>query len=314
MKTIHLTYPHILLQEQLPETVAAIGFFDGIHKGHQAVIETARDEAKKRDMESAVITFHPHPSVVLQKKTKSVHYITPLTKKQEILQHMDVDRLYIITFNEQLASLQPTEFVDHFITGLHIKHLVAGFDFTFGHKGAGNMNNIAKMTKGNFTYTKVQKVESNKEKVSSTKIRQLLHAGQIEEVNDLLGRTFTTDGTVVSGEKRGRTIGFPTANLKIDTDALLPKPGVYAVKVNYKNMLYEGLASLGTNQTFTPDRKQLKLEIHILDFNQNIYGETLSVEWHYFLREEKKFNDVDQLIIAMHEDVRNARKLFFEKN
>lgn len=310
MKTVHLTYPHILLEEDLPETVAAIGFFDGIHKGHQAVIQTAVEEAQKRNMKSAVITFHPHPSVILRKNTEKVKYITPLKKKQEVLQQLHIDRLYVIEFNEQLAALKPNEFLDHFITGLHIKHLVAGFDFTFGHKGAGNMNNIADLAQGSFTYTKVNKVELNKEKVSSTKIRQLLSEGNIEDVNRLLGRIFTSDGYVVSGAQRGRTIGFPTANLEIDHDTLLPKPGIYAVKVKCSNIIYTGIVSLGTNPTFTPNKQQLKLEVYILDFDQDIYGELLTIEWHHFIREEKEFASVDLLIEAMNRDVQKTRTLF----
>src|SRR5699024_2637469 len=137
MRTIKLTYPHILTIEELPETERAIGFFDGIHKGHQKVIKTAIKTTKANQMESGVITFHPHPSVVLDKEQPQVKYITPMRRKQEILQQLGVDRLYVISFNHELASLTPQQFIDHFIIGLNIKHLVAGFDFTYGHKGQG---------------------------------------------------------------------------------------------------------------------------------------------------------------------------------
>src|SRR5699024_1010682 len=215
MKTYHLTYPHTLSLDTVPETSAAIGFFDGIHQGHQEVIQSSINYAKKLNMESAVITFHPHPSEVLRPNNEGVKYITPLKQKQAILQKMEVDRLYVITFNKELAGLAPQDFVDHFICGLHIKHLVAGFDYTFGHKGAGNMDNISSMTKGRFTCKTIDKVEANQEKVSSTKIRQLFTEGNMGEVNNLLNRKHRTEGKVVGGDKRGKELGFPTANLDI---------------------------------------------------------------------------------------------------
>src|SRR5690625_4059818 len=142
MQTINLTYPHDLVKEKIPETIAAIGFFDGLHKGHQKVIHQAIELATSQNKESAVISFHPHPSVVLNKENKPVHYITPIDEKECYLKNMGVDRLYVITFNKELSLLTPEAFIDHFILRLHITHLVAGFDFTFGHKGAGNMENI----------------------------------------------------------------------------------------------------------------------------------------------------------------------------
>src|SRR5690625_4307643 len=310
MKTFHLTHPHKLLSEKLPKTAASIGFFDGIHKGHQKVIQTAIDYAKKHEMESAVITFHPHPSAILQPNRSEVKYITPLKQKQEILQRMDVDRLYVITFNHELSSLTPQEFIEEFIVGLHIHHLVAGFDFTFGHKGAGNMENIGSMTNNRFTYTTVQKVKNSKEKVSSTKIRKLLKEGNIPKVNHLLGRRLTTSGKVIGGERRVRDLGFPTANVSIDSDTMLPKKGIYAVKAIYKNITYEAIASLGVNPTFTPDSNDLKLEVHILDFEKEIYGEEITLEWYKFIRDEENFPSVDDLIRAMEKDEKEVRKLF----
>lgn len=310
MRTIELTYPHTLMLEELPHTVSAIGFFDGIHRGHQKLIETAVDEAKNRDMESAVITFHPHPSVVLKKDVEHVKYITPIREKQDILQKLNVDRLYIIKFNKDLAALSPEAFVDHFIIGLNIKHLVAGFDFSYGHKGAGNMNSIEAHAKGAFTHTIIDKVQSNGEKISSTKIRELLKSGDIKNVNNLLGRPLTTDGIVVKGDQRGKTLGYPTANLKVNQDALLPKIGVYAVKVLYKNEIYEGMASLGVKPTFTSDISEPVLEVNIFDYNNDLYGEELLVEWHHYLRDELKFNDIEALVERIGLDEKEIRRFF----
>lgn len=310
MRTIKLSYPHTLLLEELPETVSAIGFFDGIHKGHQKVIQTAVTEAKNHNMESAVITFHPHPSVVLQKGEQQAQYITPMQEKQEILQQLGVDRLYIITFNDRLAALSPQDFIDHFIIDLNIKHLVAGFDFSYGHKGQGNMDNIESQTRGKFTYTTVDKMELSGEKISSTKIRKLLKIGDIRSANHLLGRRFMITGIVVEGDKRGKTIGYPTANLRVNPEVLLPKTGIYAVKVLYKNEVYEAMASLGTNPTFTPDLDQARVEVNIFDYNNDLYGEELKVEWHEFIRDEEKFDQVDALVKQIEADEDIIRRYF----
>lgn len=313
MRTFELTYPHSLVIEELPETVSAIGFFDGIHKGHQKVIHSAVKQAKENHMESAVITFHPHPSVILKKGTEHVQYITPIREKQEILQRMEVDRLYIIKFNKELSSLSPQAFIDHFIIGLNIKHLVAGFDYSFGYKGAGNMSNIAAYTRDEFGYTVIDKVTLDDEKVSSTRIRGLLKEGRVDEVNDLLGRPLKYTSVVVHGAERGTDLGYPTANLKVNEAALLPKIGIYAVKVIYKNAVYEGMASVGTNPTFEEDQGILSVEVNIFDYNNDLYGEELQIEWHAFIRDEEKFENVDALIDQLARDEENIRSYFSDK-
>lgn len=310
MRTFELTYPHSLLLEELPNTVSAIGFFDGIHKGHQDVIQTAVKHAQENKMESAVITFHPHPSVILKKGTEHVRYITPIREKQEILQQMNVDRLYIIEFNKELSGLTPQAFIDHFVIGLNIKHLVAGFDYSFGHKGLGNMNNIADFTRDKFSFTVIDKVSLDSEKVSSTRIRELLKIGEVDEVNTLLGRPLKYTSIVVHGAKRGTDLGYPTANLKVNEEALLPKIGVYAVKVIYKNAIYEGMASIGTNPTFEEDHGNLSVEVNIFDYNNDLYGEELQIVWYKFIRDEEKYNNVEELMKQLALDEKNIRQLF----
>lgn len=310
MRTIELTYPHILRLDELPKTVGAIGFFDGIHKGHQEVIQTAVSEGKRENMETAVITFHPHPSVVLKDNNQQVKYITPIREKQVILQQLNVDRLYIIKFNQKLSRLSPQDFVNHFIKGLNIKHLIAGFDFTFGYKGQGNMQDISKYSEDDFSSTIINEVSQYDEKISSTKIRTCLKMGKIEEANQLLGRPFSLKGIVVDGDKRGRTIGFPTANLMVNQDVLFPKSGVYAVKVFYKNISYEGVANIGVKPTFNNNLKTPSIEVHILDYNHDLYGEELEVEWFKFIREEKKFNNVEELVSQIKQDEQSVRSFF----
>ncbi|ALX47475.1 bifunctional riboflavin kinase/FMN adenylyltransferase [Lentibacillus amyloliquefaciens] len=311
MRTIRLTYPHTLLMDELPETVAAIGFFDGVHKGHQQLINTAVNKARDDQMESAVITFHPHPSVVLKKGVQYVQYITPLREKQKVLQQLGVDRLYIITFDKDLSSLEPQTFVEHFIINLNIKHLVAGFDFSYGHKGLGNVQTLGDHAKGMFDYTVVEKVRSDDQKISSTRIRELMKSGNIKEANNLLGRPLIVRGVVEEGEKRGRAIGYPTANIKVSQDALLPRIGVYAVKVLFKNEVYEGMASLGYNPTFTSDRETPIVEVNIFDYNNDLYGEELVVEWHKYIRDEVKFESAEKLVEQIDQDEKDIRNYFY---
>lgn len=311
MNTIHLSYPHALQKDEIAETVAAIGFFDGIHKGHAAVIQQAIDIAQAEQKQSAVISFHPHPSVVLRKNSEEVRYITTIDEKKEILEAMGIDRFYIITFNKELSQLLPQTFVDHFIVGLHITHLVAGFDYTFGHKGAGNMENITEMARDKFTTTVVDKLENEAEKISSTRIRNLLRSGEVSKIEPLLGRVYETTGTVVKGDNRGGSqLGFPTANIHISSDKFLPKQGVYAVKVRHNNNVYNGMANLGVVPTFTEGRTEPKLEVNIFDFNEDIYGEQLTVEWYAFIREERKFTGIEEIVAQLNNDEKEIRKFF----
>src|SRR5690606_8880160 len=310
MQTIRLTYPHHLKTEDLPETIAAIGFFDGIHRGHKEVITNAVNKAKAQQMESAVISFHPHPSVVLNNPDKPVQYITTIEEKEVLLEEIGVDRLYLITFNKELSSLSPEAFINHFIIGLHIKHLVAGFDFSFGHKGAGNMQNIQTFTKNNFSVTSIDPVKNENKKVSSTRIRKFLASGDIAKVNELLGRPYETTGVVIEGDKRGRQLGYPTANLNVNEEKLLPTRGVYAVKVNYHNKIYEGMANLGVKPTFKTHDLKPSVEVYMFDFDGNIYGESITVLWYQFIRDEKKFNGLNELVSQLKEDEKTIQKYF----
>lgn len=310
METIQITYPHSFQKDELPATIAAIGFFDGVHIGHQAVIEAAVQEAKRQQKTSAVISFHPHPSVVLKQPKQEVQYITTIPEKEAILKELGVDRLYLVTFNQALSLLSPKEFLDHFVRGLHIDHLIAGFDFSFGHKGAGNMNNIEEWTEGTIRTTAIDKVEGRAGKISSTAIRKALSSGDVQEAAALLGRSYNVKGEVIPGEKRGRQLGFPTANLHIDEAKLLPKQGVYAVQAVLKGQTYDGMASIGVKPTFHTGITEPIVEVNLFDFDEDIYGETLDVIWHAFTREEKKFNGIDEIIDQLKDDEKTIRDFF----
>lgn len=310
LEVIKLSYPDQLNKLTKEETVAAIGFFDGIHRGHQAVIQTAIDKAQEMGKLSAVITFFPHPSVVLRNNGEAIKYITPEPVKVELLESMNLDLLYIVDFSKAFSQLTPAEFVEHYIKSLHIVHLVAGFDFSFGFKGAGNMKNILDYADEAFTVSVVDKIMMDDEKISSTKIRRLLQEGNIREVETMLTRPFTTKGIVVKGDQRGRTIGFPTANLKIPDEALMPKQGVYAVEVEVNGQTYQGMANLGVVPTFKDKNVQPTLEVYIFDFDEDIYGKDLNVIWYKYIRDEIKFNGIDELISQLKSDENNIRAYF----
>lgn len=312
MEVVCLSYPIQSDKINLKETVAAIGFFDGIHKGHQKVIYKAKQLAEQQNRKSAVITFLPHPSVVLNKNKQTVHYLTPLPEKKEILAEMGIDILYIISFNQTLAALSPNLFVDHFIVGLDIKHLVTGFDFTYGHKGKGNVHTLASDADGQFELTVIEKLEEEDQKISSTRIRQLLANGSVEQIIPLMGRPLTTAGEVIEGEKRGRQIGYPTANVLPSKEYAIPKRGVYAVKVWYKEHLLYGMANVGYKPTFHVGQKteQPTVEVHLFDFNKAIYGEKIRIEWHKYIRDERQFDGIDHLTTQLQEDEQVIRQFF----
>jgi len=312
MEIIELTYPHSYKREILPNTVAAIGLFDGIHLGHQMVIQKAIDQARVAGKTSAVVTFHPNPAVVLSGGKKPANYILPLKEKFAVLEEMGVDRVYNIRFDKQLSKLSPARFLEHFITQLHITHLVAGFDYSFGHKGAGNMKNIDSYMNGEFTYEVMDKLTDTDEKISSTRIRKELEAGNVTEVSRLLGRPYTTTAPVIEGDKRGRTIGFPTANMEINADLRLPTRGVYAVLTFVHDKEYIGLANIGFVPTFKTGEPELSLEVYILDFDADIYGKEITIEWLEKVRDEKKFSGVEELVTQLRADEKFAREHFYK--
>lgn len=316
MKVYHLKYPHELNKMSGNDSFSmAIGFFDGVHRGHQQVIQTAIEMAKKKNVKSAVMTFDPHPSIVLGGRREKVFYITPLKQKLEILEELGVDVTFVVQFTSELAKLSPEQFVEHFIRNLNVVHVTAGFDFTFGAFGKGNMELMKQLSKGDFGVTVVEKQQDDIDKISSTRIRAYLKEGDMEKAADLLGRPYQVPGIVIQGDKRGRTIGFPTANIQVSEGSFIPLVGVYAVKVLIQNVWHHGICNIGYRPTFkNPDDKQLSIEVHIFDFNKNIYGEEVVIGWFKRIREEKKFNSIDELKAQIEKDKETAIEYFSEMN
>ncbi len=269
----------------LPEPVcAAIGNFDGVHKGHQKLIE----ECKKHNLKSAVLTFYPHPSVFL-KKIPNYPLVTPLEHKTEILSKMGIDYLIVVEFNDEMANMPKEEFIRN-MKFMNIKSCVCGYDFTFGKRAEGNIRDLEK----EFEFYEVKKYIFDDVRVSTTYIRELLSAGDVHEANRLLGRSFSIRGRVVYGSQHGRLIGFPTANVEYK-NYYIPGNGVYFVNVKIDGNVYLGMCNIGHNPTFNfNERKQL--EVNVFGFDEDIYNQTVEVFFIERIRNEKKFDSKEDLI------------------
>ncbi len=311
MKVIAIEHPHPFTQEDFPELVMALGFFDGIHKGHQTVIETAKAIALRTNRKSAMMTFDPHPSVVLGKKSEPIRYITPLDDKIAIVESLGMDYLFVVHFSEEFASLTPEEFVNQYLVGLNVHHVVAGFDYSYGHFGKGTMEIMPTYAKGRFTQTVVEKQIFDDQKVSSSRVREILKVGNFSEFYHLVGRHYITKGHVIHGEKRGRKLGFPTANIEVSDAYIFPATGVYAVRIQIEGCWYNGVCNVGFKPTFHEQQPEFPtVEVHVLDFSGDLYGAEVVVEWHKRLRSEKKFSGLEELVQQIQIDKENAQVYF----
>ncbi|MBA8770874.1 bifunctional riboflavin kinase/FAD synthetase [Staphylococcus coagulans] len=310
MEVIEITHP-IQPNQYIQEDIAlALGFFDGLHRGHQALLEQLEATAKEKGLKKAVMTFDPHPSVVLNPKQKRTTYLTPLDDKVALLGEYDIDYCLVVNFSSRFAEVSPDEFVQSYLVKNHARAIIAGFDFTFGKYGKGNMAMMQEY-QSQFECITVGKKELNDEKISTTAIRSALKSGDLAKANEQLGYHYRIKGTVVQGEKRGRTIGFPTANIEPSDDYVLPTKGVYAVSlvIGSKEKVYRGVCNIGVKPTFHEDLPQVVIEVNIFDFEENIYGERVTINWHHFIRPELKFDGIDPLVAQMNQDKERAKYL-----
>ena len=311
METIYLQHPYN--KEDIPtdSIVLALGYFDGVHLGHQAVIKRAREEAERRNCKLAVMSFNQHPSIVFQKlDAESMRYLSILERKKELMAALGVDYFYVVEFTYDFGTLRPQEFVDQYLVGLNAEAIVAGFDYTYGPKTIADMSRLPKYAKQRFDVIEVsQQSAENREKISSTSIRQALDDGDLHKANQMLGYIYQFDGRVMHGDARGRELGYPTANIKLGRYIRLPKVGVYVVSIKVKDEWHQGMASIGYNITFEENR-QKTVEVNIFDFDKMIYGEKVTVRWHHYLRDEVKFSGIEPLIEQLDQDEMDARAYF----
>lgn len=309
MQVIKLRYPWDT--DAIPQwsVVLAMGFFDGVHRGHQAVIKRAADEAHRRHLPLAVLTYDKLPAIVFQHFPHGVHYLTNNDRKLDLFQQLGVDRVYLVDFTSKLAALTPQEFVDQVLISLHPAAVVAGFDHTYGQPDLANMEHLPAYVHQRFDVIVVPKLQDQGAgKVGSTTIRQLIDAGQIEAANELLGYRYVTHGLVVHGLARGRTLGFPTANVDWDPVERIPEVGVYAVQFKVGHHWYDGMASIGHNVTFGQHAPKT-IEVYLFDFDQEIYGEHVMVRWIKHMRKQVKFAGPDALVAQLKEDEDACRRV-----
>jgi len=297
-------------RESLPHPVVTMGNFDGIHRGHQEIFRILRSEAEENEGTALVITFFPHPLKVLHPE-RAPRLITCLEDRIELIKCCGVGHILCLPFTEAFASWDPERFIrDILIRKLGTKKVLVGEDFRFGKNREGNIDFLQE--KGEpygYTVQKINPVQVDGMEVSSTRIRQCIQDGQMKQSATMLGRPYSISGKVVSGERRGKTLGFPTANLATDAE-LLPPSGVYAVRVILEGDRRPGVASLGVKPTFSGT--QFTIEAHIFDFDEDIYGEPLRMEFVEWIREEKSFPDPGALVQQIDRDARKARRILQE--
>jgi len=289
-----------------------IGVFDGVHRGHQHLIALLLDHARREDLAAAAITFNPHPRTVLRPGTP-VTYLTSLEERVELLQGLGLDAVAVLAFTSELAQLSPGDFLSLLVEELEMKLLVVGPDFALGRNRAGTIGVMRQVGESlGFRVEVAPLLTEDSEKVGSSSVRQSLAAGDVERVALLLGRPFSLRGPVVAGERRGRTLGFPTANIAIGLDHALPAYGVYVTRAYVRESAYDSCTNIGIRPQFDVGPRPT-VETFILDFDEDIYGQELRIDLLRRLRSEMRFDTVDELIAQMHRDIAQTRGYFRER-
>ena len=298
-------YSNINLDKKHQNSVIAIGNFDGLHLGHQKVINEAKKKAKKNKLPFGIMTFEPVPVMFFNSNIKN-HRINSLKQKKSQLKKLDLDFLIIIRFNKKFSTLSAEKFIIKIINNkTKCRFLYVSKNFKFGHQRKGNIQMLKKYEKlFDFKSIITKPYKKNKKIISSTIIRKKIASGKIIEANKLLNREWEIEGKVVKGKKRGRKIGFPTCNIKLN-DYIIPRLGVYAVKINGLNFSKKGIANIGYRPTF--NGKNLLLETNIFGINKNLYNKVISVSFRKFIRPEKKFRDLEHLKKQIKIDIKKAK-------
>lgn len=299
------------LKNKYKKIVVGLGNFDGVHLGHQKLITEMVSFAKKIGGTSMVFTFHPHPLVVLKPCCAPPLLLTPKAK-QKIIANLGVEVFLSIPFNQKLASFTPEEFIRKILyEEMRVAGVFVGYNYTFGKQGQGKPEILSKYAnKYGYQAFIIEQVSLDGQPVSSTLIRNLILAGEVAEAKKFLGYIPFIEGIVVPGDRRGNILGFPTANLDIDENFLIPANGVYAVKVWVNNeCVYGGVANIGVKPTFAGINSKRNIEVHVFDLCLDLYGKFIKVEFSKRLREERKFNNAIDLVEQIRQDVEQAKSL-----
>ncbi|MFO0494720.1 MAG: bifunctional riboflavin kinase/FAD synthetase [Flavobacteriia bacterium] len=292
--------------------VLTIGTFDGVHLGHQKIIDQLNREAEKIGGESVLFTFYPHPRMVIYPDSHGLKLLQTQEEKLNKLERMGLKNVILFPFTFEFSRLTALEFVrDYLVNKLHVRKMVIGYDHQFGKNREGSLRFLQEICEiYDFEVIEIPAHDIDDVNISSTKIRESILVGNVERAAEFLGEPFSLNGEVVRGESLGRTIGFPTANIKVkNTEKLVPSNGVYAVTVSFDNRSYLGMMNVGVRPTVSGEN-DLSLEVNILDFDEDLYNKTLYVNFHARLRDEQRFDGVEELVEQLKKDEKTVRAFF----
>ena len=290
------------------DSLVAIGVFDGVHLGHQQLIQRLVDSARASGNKAIVLTFYPHPDKLLE-QVKTRYYLTTPEKRAELLLDLGVDLVITHPFDEETRRLQAAEFVDLLVTNLRIREIWVGADFALGFQRQGDVRYLrAQGKKRGFDVSAVELItsQSSQQFIRSSTIREHVRNGNMSAAKAMLGRAYAIEGPVVLGEQRGRTIGAPTANVKVWSEQIIPANGVYAGWARIGEESFQAATNIGTRPTFSGDA--VTIEAHLLDFDRDIYGERIELSFEQRLRPEQKFSGLDALMKQIQADIAAARR------
>lgn len=309
VRIIHLTYP-IDVNLFPTKIILALGFFDGVHRGHQQLIKIAKNQAVAKNLPLAVMTFDRHPKEIYQ--NLQVTYIDNLGEKAYKMKKLGVDYLLVMHFNAQFCALSAQEFVDKIVVKLNTDTVVAGFDYTYGPKNIANMENFPKFARGRFKIINVPKQSYDGQKIGSTEIKKAIIDGNMSLAQKLLGAPYVMSGKVGHGLRNGHKLGFPTANLVWDQNKVVPKVGVYATKTKINGQWYDSMTSVGYNVTIK-DNQKIFIESNLFGFNEEAYDQKMVIKWYKYTRGEIKFASLNELKKQMKQDEVEIKAYFAEK-
>lgn len=308
-----MQHQYALNSIHLKNTWLTIGSFDGVHRGHQEIVRRLSTGSHAVGAQAVVLTFHPHPKKVLGIR-KDFYYLTTPDERAAILGEFGADLVVTYPFNQQVAGTSARDFVDEIHSHLGFDHLLVGPDFALGRKREGDIPTLRRLGEEfGFEVETLSPIKVDDLQVSSSQIRTLLDAGEVEEVNFLLNRPYAVSGSVVPGDGRGRTIGIPTANLNVWEEKQLPKSGVYVCRALLDDQYLGAVTNIGVRPTFDHRTMAIHVEAHLLDYNDDLYGRELNLQFLYRLRDEVRFSGPQALVAQIHQDIEKTRLMLGEK-
>jgi len=295
------------LRRQFPYPVVTLGNYDGVHLGHQQIFQKVMDRARETSGTSVIFTFEPHPLKVLSPST-APPLLNTFRRKMELFEAYGIEVVICAEFTREFAATPPEDFIGNILVDqVGVKEILVGYDYAFGRGKQGTTDAMAEMGKQyGFQVNVIPAFTLHEEVVSTTRLRELVRQGEIRKVCALLGRCYASEGMVVAGDHRGKTLGFPTANLHSHNE-IFPKQGVYAVQVEYEDRLFDGVANIGTHPTFGEGK--VTIEVHIFDFHEEIYGQFVRVLYRERLRDEKTFDSKESLVRQIQQDIKETQRI-----